>query len=175
MAVDDNDLDSFGMDAVTQRRLRVKQPLKVGVRKKIVKSTVNKPKKPLRTGMPARLKTEGLRVRGWKVNKEKVKPEQQVFELFYKAHPAIEKYQVGSIEKRKNGFLVQGRIKGRRVVDYELDVSREGTDVLVKFNLFPMTGHPLGETYRLSVMRAEKLAPKFAKKFAEFLAELRSR
>ena len=81
----------------------------------------------------------------------------------------------GKIERRKNGLLVKGRIKD---IGYELDVwsegKRSGGDVIVKINFFSGKNE-IGETYRVSPHRAEKVAPKFSIKAREFISELRRR
>ncbi len=114
-----------------------------------------------------------LRDRKWAKKKTVDDPLAYVFRAFYDAVPALQRYRIGNIEKRKNGRLVQGRIKGRYNADFELDAWKEDSDIIIKFNLFTMKGKSDGVSYRVSVPRAKNVAGKFAKWFGETLSSIR--
>jgi len=114
----------------------------------------------------------GLRKRGWKPKSKKYDPLGIVFKTFYKAVPELERYRIGSIETTSGSKMVQGRIKGRYKADYELDVFKDGSDVIVKANVWGKKRD--GIAYRVSVPVADKVARKFAIWFENKLSEIRA-
>jgi len=89
-----------------------------------------------------------------------------VWKDMYEAVPEFTTTRVGPVEKRKDGLRAQGRWtngRGRTITDWELDVEKErgGTDMLVKVYLWEKNKR-IGETYRVSISRSEKVAGKLA-------------
>lgn len=114
----------------------------------------------------------GLRKRSWKPKAKKHDPLGMVFKVFYEAVPELKRYKVGKIETTTGSKMVQGRIRGRYNADYDMDVFKDGSDVIVKVNVWGTERD--GISYRVSLPVADKVARKFAVWFQNKLSEIRA-
>lgn len=170
---DANDVDSFGMDAMTRKRLKVKDKLEKPGKKRI--------RRPMRSKLPLSLaKVESrLRRRLYSIGEarrfvtlgkgEKGQHDSvgYVMKRFYYSVPDFEN-SVVNIEKKAGGWIVNGSwpSSGKQVFDWEFDVWGErGGSVVVKLNMWSQSGRADGETFRTTVATVDKLIPKFVRKY----------
>ena len=184
MSEDENDVDEFGMDPHTRRRLRVKA--------KGVAKGKKRPMRPMRTRMPyslSRIPKLGsvdestLRRRMYvddtamgearqfvtpgKEGRGKYDPVGIVIARMFNVSPEFARSEVERISRR-NGWTITGAwpSSGRHILDWEFDVWGErGGDVIVKVNIVYASGKGDGISYRTNVATVGKLAPKFARWF----------
>jgi hypothetical protein len=163
---DDNDVDRFGMDANTRKRL--------GLKYKASKGKKMKPRRPIQTKMPrdlADIDEAVLSERVWfstlgSKGKGTKDPVGYVTSQFFHSTPELEKSLV-DVKQNRNGWIVQGSwpSSGPQVFDWELETWGErGGAVVVKFNMWSARGRMDGQNYRTTVATVDKLVPKFLKK-----------
>lgn len=118
-----------------------------------------------------------LRKRKWAKKSKKLDPLSYVWKRMYGAVSWFKdtKIEVDSARKHKTAT---GRYpgRGRHVADWELDVwmaHDDPTDVIVKVNLWSAKGRNVGESYRVSVSRADNVAGKLGKWVEEHIHEMR--
>ena len=169
---DDNDVDIYGMDARTRKRLGVKKQKKI--RKK------SKPKRPLRMAMPAGLRFEAkskLRKRTYRARK--LDPIKKFFLDYYRAVPEFPRSIAGRIKKSGTiGYIAQGSwpSSGRQVFDWELEVWKDKRDLIIKVNLWGRDGHNIGEAFRVTMGQHKKFLIKHYNLYIdEMIAEMKAR
>jgi len=114
-----------------------------------------------------------LRKRSWgkkKSHSNKILTE--IFKMFFNITPELSRYRIGSFEKTSGSIIAQGRIRGRYNADYELDATKDGEDVIVKFNIWGKKRE--GISYRVSYPVAAKVANKFSIWFHDKLSAIRA-
>jgi hypothetical protein len=160
--VDRNDVDQYGMDMDTRRRLKVGRMLRV--RKKA--------KKPISTQIPGKYRVPDdlhERERFDTLGSKGRDTEDQVgyvTSMFFHSTPEFERSLV-SREAKRNGWVLQGSwpLSGRSVFDWEFDIWGErGKAVVVKFNMWDMDGRNEGQTYRTTVATVRRVVLKFLSK-----------
>ena len=157
---DENDLDQFGMDAMTRKRLKVKNKMA---------RVKRKPMRSLPTKLPRQLADieEGrwfstLGAKGKGIND----PVGYVTSQFFNSTKELER-SVVDIQKNRNGWIIQGSwpSSGPQVFDWELETWGErGGAVVVHFRMWSGKGTEGGQNYRTTVATVNKLVPKFLKK-----------
>ena len=176
---DENDVDEYGMDPITRRRLRVK--MKSAKAKK-------KPLPPQRTHMPYSLahmtKDTGESVMlqdrvdflseviGFitpgKKGFGKHDPVGYVVRRFFKSTPELESSLVQK-QARKNGWTLNGSwpSSGKHIFDWEIDAWGErGGMVVLKFTMWSARGGIIdGLSFKTNIGTVDKLIPKFLRKY----------
>lgn len=117
-----------------------------------------------------------LRKRGWDLKTKDIEPLDFVWKLMYGAVDWFRKTRIG-LEKGRRHRTATGRYpaRGRHVADWELDVwgaHDDPTDTIVKINLWSKKGKNVGETYRVSVSRADRIALKLAEWVGDHIREM---
>lgn len=119
-----------------------------------------------------------LRKRKWLPPRKDVKPLDYVWPIMFRAVPWFKTSQVGKTEKTEVSRTASGRYDPSRkhVADWELDVWKaydEPTDCIVKINLWSARGRQIGESYRVSMARAERVAQKLAVLVQGYISQMR--
>lgn len=179
---DMNDVDEFGMDAMTRRRLRVRDLFKNSVNKlstskKKHSKNVLKKKIPKRFPTSLMFKESGIRFRGYAYESKTFRskganPGEQdyvgyVITRFYNSVPDFDR-SVVNVERRPKAFTITGSwpSSGKQVFDWELEAFGErGGSVVVKLNMWSNAGRQDGETFRTNIATVDKLIPKFVRKY----------
>lgn len=168
---DANDVDDFGMDQMTRKRLRVKE---LGRK---LNGRAKKEKIPSRIPTYLNIKEGVLRRRRYlyelkRFRTKGIKPGEQdavgyVMTKFYNSVPDFDR-SVVEIDRRVNSFSARGSwpSSGRQVFDWDLEVWGErGGAVVVKLNMWSSAGRSDGETFRTTVATVDRLIPKFVSKY----------
>lgn len=177
---DENDVDEYGMDPITRRRLRVKM--------KSMAKGKKKPLPPQRTRMPYSLshmkdvKHESVSLQSridflseaigfitpgkrgyWKHD-----PVGYVVKRFFKSTPELENSLVQK-QARRNGWTLNGAwpSSGKHIFDWEIDAWGErGGMVVLKFSMWSAKGGIIdGLSFKTNVGMVDKLIPKFLRKY----------
>jgi len=120
-----------------------------------------------------------LRQRKWLPPRKDVKPLDYIWPIMFAALPWFKTSQVGKTEKSEKFFrTARGRYAPSRkhVADWELDVWKsyeEPTDCIVKINLWSAKGRNVGESYRVSMARAPRVAQKLAALVQGYISQMR--
>lgn len=160
--VDRNDVDQFGMDADTRKRLKVGRMLRA--RKKV--------RRPLNLRMPGKYRVKDdmhERVHFDTLGAKGSGTEDAVgyvTSLFFHSTPEFEK-SLETTKSNRNGWVLRGKwpSSGKEVFDWEFDIFGErGKSVVVKFNMWDVNGWNDGQAYRVTVATVPRAVKKFLSK-----------
>jgi hypothetical protein len=120
-----------------------------------------------------------LRKRKWTKKVKDVAPLDYVWKIMRKAVPWFKDTQI-AVDRGSKHRTASGRYPGRgtHVADWELDVwaaHDDPTDVIVKMTLWRAKGGQVGESYRVSIVRADRVAGKLAQWVDKHIREMKRR
>ena len=176
---DANDVDEFGMDSHTRRRLRLRDKGPTKVKKNAVAHHKNRVPHSLMNIRNDTGRMESVRdavawlsevvefVTPGREKKGKFDAPGYVLSHFFHSTPEFEASLVEKIPRR-GGWIVRGAwpSSGRHVFDWEFDVTGDrGGQVTVKFTMWGQDGIIDGHTFTTTAAVVPKLAKKFVRKY----------
>lgn len=156
---DRNDVDQYGMDADTRKRLNIKRNLDVRKKNTSLRQRRYKRKSD---ALEERVVFQTLGARG----NGSADHVGYVTSVFFHSTPEFERSLV-DIQRKRNGWVLQGAwpSSGKAQFDWEFDIFGEGRgSVVVRFNMWDSKGRNEWQAYRATVATAKKMAQKFLKK-----------